>query len=80
MLTLHLFRIIQCPNKISGTDFSAYAIDVLNVRLNFLIVWPEREELIEAMPAAFQLNFGNRVAVITDCFVVFMNVYIPPTL
>ena len=38
-------------------------IDVLSVRLNFLIIWPERENL----------RFGDRVAVIIDCFEVFIN-------
>ena len=48
-------------------------IDILYVRLNFLIVWPERENLIASMPTVFQQNFGNRVAVIIDCFEVFVN-------
>ena len=48
-------------------------IDVLNVRLNFLIIWPERKNLREAMPIVFKQNFEDRVAVIRDCFEVFIN-------
>ena len=48
-------------------------IHVLCIRLNFLIVWPDRDNLIEAMPTCFKQNYGNRVAVIIDCFEVFIN-------
>ena len=47
-------------------------IEVLSVRLNFLIMWPTRENLMKTMPAVFKQHFGNKVAVI-DCFEVFIN-------
>lgn len=48
-------------------------IDVMRVRLNFLIEWPEREELRKTMPLVFRQNFGLRVAVIIDCFEIFID-------
>ena len=41
-------------------------IDVLDIRLDFLIVSPDLKELIETMPACLKQNYGNRVAVIVD--------------
>lgn len=48
-------------------------IDVLYTRLDFLILWPDREDLRKTMPAVFKQNFGERVAVIIDCFEVFIH-------
>ena len=48
-------------------------IDIMNTRLQVLILWPQREELIKTMPLVFKQNFGNKVAVIIDCFEVFIH-------
>ena len=48
-------------------------IDIMGTRLQFLIVWPEREELRKTMPLVFKQNFGNKVALIIDCFAVFIE-------
>ena len=48
-------------------------LDVMDVRLKFLIRWPEKCEIKETMPAIFKRNFGNKVAVIIDCFEVFIE-------
>ena len=48
-------------------------IDIMSTRLQFLILWPQREELIKSMPLVFKQNFGNKVAVIIDCFEVFIE-------
>ena len=34
-------------------------IDIMSTRLQFLILWPQREELIKTMPLVFKQNFGN---------------------
>ena len=34
-------------------------------RLDFLIQWPQREELRKIMPLVFRQNFGLQVALIT---------------
>ena len=48
-------------------------IDVMYIRLKFLILWSEREELQRTMPLVFKQNFGNIVAVIIDCFEIFID-------
>ena len=45
-------------------------IDILFVRLQPLIKWPNREEILATMPSEFKLNF-RRCVVIIDCFEVF---------
>ena len=48
-------------------------VDVMFVRLKFLVKWPSREELRKAMPMTFRVNFQNKVAVIIDCFEIFID-------
>ena len=48
-------------------------IDAMSTRLQFLIMWPAREELRKTMPLAFKRNFGDKVAVIIDCFEIFIE-------
>lgn len=43
-------------------------LDVLHARLSFLLRWPEREDLRASMPMCFRESFGQKVAVIVDCF------------
>ena len=42
-------------------------------KLSHLIKWPDRAELIATMPLTFHKYFGTKVAVIIDCFAVFIN-------
>ena len=46
---------------------------ILDVQLQPLITWPDREDLRRTMPDCFKLSFGNKVAVIIDCFEVFIE-------
>lgn len=48
-------------------------IDILHDRLEFQIEWPERHVLQATMPMAFRQAFGCKVAVIVDCFEVFIE-------
>ena len=43
-------------------------VDILYIRLNFLIMWPERENLRKTMPLCFQPVYGVRVVAIIDCY------------
>ena len=45
----------------------------MDIKLRSLILWPEREQLQKTMPSSFQSAFGNKVAVIIDCFEVFIE-------
>ena len=44
------------------------ALDVMAVRLKFLIHWPEREELRKTMPMCFRPAYGLKVVAIVDCY------------
>ncbi|XP_077551587.1 uncharacterized protein LOC144165367 [Haemaphysalis longicornis] len=48
-------------------------LDAAFTRLTELVSWPEREELQKTMPMAFKSTFGNKVAVILDCFEIFLD-------
>ena len=51
----------------------SYWMVVMNVRLKFMISWPEREQLRQTMPMCFQYAFGKKVTVVIDCFEVFIE-------
>ncbi|EEC05676.1 conserved hypothetical protein [Ixodes scapularis] len=48
-------------------------LDVGYTRLSDCIKWPEREHLKKTMPMTFRKEFGSRVAVILDCFEIFIE-------
>ncbi|CAN7976321.1 unnamed protein product [Ixodes persulcatus] len=48
-------------------------LNLMHHQLGFLVRWPEREELRQTMPASFRAAFGLRVAVVLDCFEVFID-------
>ena len=43
-------------------------IDMMYVRLYFLILWPKFENLIKTMPLCFWPVYGGKVAAIIDCY------------
>ena len=45
----------------------------MDLRLQDLIIWPEREELQRTMPECFKVSFGTKVAIIIDCFEIFIE-------
>ncbi|XP_065885888.1 uncharacterized protein [Dysidea avara] len=45
----------------------------MDIRLQKLIVWPDRDSLRKTMPKCFQTAFGKSVAIIIDCFEVFIE-------
>ena len=48
-------------------------INIMFVRLRPLIMWPGREEIISTTPVSFRQYFKTKVAVIIDCFEIFIN-------
>ena len=48
-------------------------IDLMATARKFLITWPDREELQRTMPTDFVQVYGHKVAVIIDCFEVFIE-------
>ena len=51
----------------------SYWLVVMDVRLKFMISWPEREQLWQNMPMSFQYACGKKVTVVIDCFEVFIE-------
>ena len=45
----------------------------MDIMLQDLIIWPDRDSLRKTMPQCFQESFGKTVAVIIDCFEVFIE-------
>ncbi|XP_065892171.1 uncharacterized protein [Dysidea avara] len=45
----------------------------MDLRLQDLIIWPDRDALQKTMPMCFQASFGKKVAVIIDCFEIFID-------
>lgn len=48
-------------------------IDVMYTRMKPFVMWPDRESLRKTMPVQFQERFGQKCAVIIDCFEVFIE-------
>jgi len=49
-------------------------ISVMSTRLTpCCIIWPERDDLRQTMPLCFKQSFGSKVAVIIDCFEIFVE-------
>lgn len=48
-------------------------LDAAFVRLSLAVKWPDRHCLRSTMPMAFRKSFGTQVAVIIDCFEVFIE-------
>ena len=70
----YLFKDIayQLRISLSTVQRSFHAtLDVLYVKLAFLIRWPDREQLRKTMPMCFRAAYQNKVVVILDCFELF---------
>ena len=71
------------PNKLLAYNFGVSASTIsriilkwltqMDIRLKGLIMWPDRDSLRKTMPACFQKLFRKKVAVIIDCFEVFIE-------
>ena len=62
--------------KISQSSVSRIFLQMIHVmyqRMEHLIYWPSREELRLTTPLEFRLHFGQKTAVIIDCFEIFMQ-------
>ena len=74
-LNVHLqdlaYRFVVSVTTVSRI-FSFWMV-VMDVRLKFMISWPEREQLWKTMPMCFQYAFGKKVTVVIDCFEVFIE-------
>ena len=84
MLLMTLMRLrLNMPEQFLAYEFSlsqtpvsrifSNVIDVLYIRTKPFVFWPEQEELQKTMPMQFRKYFGEKVAVIIDCFEIFIE-------
>ena len=48
-------------------------IEAMDIRLSFLILWPDRAVLQKTMPFCYRLHYGLKVMSIIDCFELFIE-------
>ena len=48
-------------------------IEAMDIRLSFLILWPDQAVLQKTMPFCYRLHYGLKVASIIDCFEIFVE-------
>ena len=65
------FRFEICESTVSCV-FLRW-IEAMDVRMSFLIIWPDRECLQKTMPFCFRPNYGLKVTGIIDCFEIFIE-------
>ena len=56
----------------SVSRYIAKWLDLLSIKLDFLIHWPDRQELKKTMPTDFRKHF-KKCVIIIDCFEVFIE-------
>ena len=54
----------------------SYWMVVMDVKLKFMISWPEREQLWQTMPMCFQYAFGKKVTVVMTALKCLLNVHL----
>jgi len=58
---------------VSKSTASQTIISNIHERLKPLVYWPAREQLRKTMPLQFRNGFGLKVAIIIDCFEMFIE-------
>lgn len=48
-------------------------LNILYAKLRYFVYWPDRDAIRKTMPLAFQVQFGDTIVVIIDCFEVFIE-------
>ena len=74
---------LNCPGPFLASLFDVSAASVsrlflkwltqMDIRLQDLIIWPDRKSLHKTMPECFRESFGKKVAIIIDCFEIFIE-------
>lgn len=60
-------------SKATVSRIFSSVVHVMYVRMGGFILWPERDELRRTMPMEFRKYFGLKVAIIIDCFEIFIE-------
>ena len=79
MVTMPKLR-LNCPLQdlatrldVSWSTISRIWLTAMDNSLRKIILWPEREQLWKTMSECFCTSFGTKLAVITDCFQIFLE-------
>lgn len=74
---------LNCPVQLLAFLFNVSSATVsrlllkwlvqMDTRLQDLIIWPVHDTLWKTMPECFQHSFGKKVAIIIDCFEIFIE-------
>ena len=48
-------------------------IEAMDIRLSFLIAWPDRADLHKTMPFCYRINYGLKITSTIDCFELFIE-------
>ena len=48
-------------------------IEAVDIRMSFLITWPERKCIRKTMPFCFRQSYGLKVTSVIDCFELFIE-------
>ena len=48
-------------------------IEAMDIRLSFLIAWPDQADLHKTMPFCYRINYGLNITSIIDCFELFIE-------
>ena len=48
-------------------------VEAMDIRLFFLIVWPDQADLHKTMPFCYRINYGLKITSIIDCFELFIE-------
>ena len=62
-----------CIHESTVSHITINWIQILDVTLSPLIIWPEKSEIPKTMPWCFRPNYGLAVTSIIDCFEVFIE-------
>ena len=57
-------------DKATVSRYFSKWLELLYVKLSFMIMWPDRDDLLKTMPVEFQRHFRQCVIII-DCFEIF---------
>ena len=70
--TLTLMKLYDLAFRSVCRMFSKW-IEAMDIRLSFLILWPDRKSIQKTVPFCFQRNYGLRVTSIINCFEPFIE-------
>jgi len=60
-------------SKSTAARIFSETLEVIYIKVKFLVLWPERTEIQATMPMCFQAQYGKSITAIIDCFELFIE-------